>query len=72
MFGSAVGIQGASVSAGSVRLEVVDANHDGYLDVAVTGPGPGRSCSRITEENCARPRHGAGRGMGGLRIARSH
>ena len=37
VFGRAVGIQGVSVPAGSVRLEVVDANHDGYLDVAVTG-----------------------------------
>ncbi|MCY4595322.1 MAG: ASPIC/UnbV domain-containing protein [Bryobacterales bacterium] len=39
VFDQAVEIQGATAPAGSVRLEVVDANHDGYLDVAVTGRG---------------------------------
>ena len=36
VYGEAVEIEGATVPSGRVRVDIVDANHDGFLDVAVT------------------------------------
>lgn len=36
VFGDAVAVADVSVPAGQARLDVVDVNHDGYLDIAVT------------------------------------
>ncbi len=38
VYGPAVPVEGARVSAGPARIDVLDADHDGYLDVAVTAP----------------------------------
>ncbi len=38
VYGPAVPVEGAAVSAGPARIDVVDIDHDGYLDVAVTTP----------------------------------
>lgn len=39
VYGEAVAVDGASVPPGPVRVDVVDANHDGYLDIAVSTAG---------------------------------
>ena len=36
VFGSAVALDGVTVPAGRARLEVIDIDHDSYLDIAVT------------------------------------
>ena len=38
VFGSAVAVDGVTVPAGRARLDVIDIDHDSYLDVAVTTP----------------------------------
>ena len=39
VYGKAVTVDGASVPSGTARMDVIDANHDQYLDVAVTTAG---------------------------------
>ena len=38
-FGAATPVMGVSVPSGTVRMEVIDADHDGFLDVAVSTAG---------------------------------
>ncbi len=39
VYGDAVEVEGARVPGGSARMDVIDADHDGYLDVAVVTAG---------------------------------
>ena len=36
VYGEAVSVEDASVPAGKARIDVIDANHDGFLDIAIT------------------------------------